>query len=106
MEVRNIKFHKNVSSRTDRQTGSIHDKSVVDLQYGVFGYFHYGRRLFFVALFNGPLKQKALMVEIVGRDVWVSAYVAYSYTTHQLRYMRSTVSHLGATRWYFDLDKV
>ena len=61
--------------------------------------------VFFVALFNGPLKQKALTVEIVGRDVWVSAYVANSYTTHELRYMRSTASQLGATRWYIDLDK-
>jgi len=79
----------------------------VDLQYGVFGYFYFGLRLFFfAALFNGPLKQKALTVEIVGRDVWVSAYVVYSYTKHELRYMRSTVSHLCATRWYFDLDKV
>jgi len=54
VEVRNIKFHKNVSSGTDRQTdwqtrqtGSIHDKSVLGLQYVVYGYFQFGRGLFF-----------------------------------------------------------
>jgi hypothetical protein len=50
----------------------------------------------FVALFDGPLKQKALTVGTAARVGVSVRYVAY--TTRELRYMLSTVSHLCATR--------